>query len=69
MPLSTSTHAMQTRSKDVIYKPKQPFNLLATKHPIRTPIQPSSYKQALSLPEWKQATNEFNALERNRIIH
>lgn len=63
----TSIHPMQTCSKDGIHKPKQYFNLSATKHVMLANIQPITYKQALHQPHWKHAIDEeYTGLESNR---
>lgn len=50
-----NNHPMQTRSKLGVFKPKQPFNLNVTRHPLPASIQPHNHRQALTQPHWKQA--------------
>ena len=55
-PTPCNTHAMQTRAKLGIFKPKA-FHITTT---IPTP---TSYTEASKYPEWRNATcEEFNAL-------
>ena len=46
-------HPMRTRSMNQIFKPKQIFFI--TKHPISLPIKPTSVREAISQPHWREA--------------
>lgn len=57
-------HQMRTRSQNNIHKPKRFFT--ATKHPLPNDTEPTSVKQALSIPHWRSAMDEeFQALQRH----
>ncbi|CAJ2668996.1 unnamed protein product [Trifolium pratense] len=57
----TNTHAMQTRAKSGIVRPKQNPKLLLTSS------EPKTVKQALKDPQWYTAMKEeFDALQRNQ---
>ncbi|KAF9671359.1 hypothetical protein SADUNF_Sadunf12G0039100 [Salix dunnii] len=47
------THPMCTRSMNNIYKPKHLNS--ATLHPLPLPIEPTSVKDAISHPQWREA--------------
>uniref|UniRef100_A0A803P3H6 Reverse transcriptase Ty1/copia-type domain-containing protein n=1 Tax=Cannabis sativa TaxID=3483 RepID=A0A803P3H6_CANSA len=61
---SSRTHKMQTRSQNIIFKPK---SYLATKHPLPQsllPSEPRNLKEALQNPKWLASMNfEIGALK------
>ena len=58
-------HPMTTRSKNGIFKPKKRL-FTATKHPLPENLEPSSVREAMKYPHWRQAmAEEFDALLRN----
>lgn len=61
---ATTSHRMQTRSKNNIFKPKQSFHV--SHHPLPENLEPSNIRQALQHLHWRQAiSEEFDALIRN----
>lgn len=73
-PLSSSpiqpTHAPPsrpiTRSQNNIFKPKTPFSLNVSKHPIPPALEPTCVSQAIKDSHWREAMDtEFNAIIRN----
>lgn len=61
------THPMITRLQNNISKPKKKKMLSATKHQLRSSIEPTFPKQAIQDPLWKQAMlDEIAALQNNK---
>ena len=53
-----------THSQNGIFKPKKTFTV--TKHPLHENLEPSSVREAMKCPHWRQAmTDEFDELLRN----
>ncbi|KAM1674306.1 hypothetical protein ACFX15_039401 [Malus domestica] len=68
VPLVSSVHLMQTRSKSGIYKPKA---FTVAKHHVPSHLDndfiPTTYIQASKHPQWRAAMqDEFNALQNTR---
>ncbi|CAH9086511.1 unnamed protein product [Cuscuta europaea] len=63
-PPPVQPHRPVTRSQNHIVKPNPKYNFHTTTSSI--PVAPTSYKQASSHPEWRQAMmDEYAALEKN----
>lgn len=56
---------MRTRSKNNIFKPLKKFSYAATKYPLPPTLKPTTAKQVLQDPKWRDAMcDEMNALLR-----